>query len=274
MGGVEVAVTGDRLFAPPAEIALTVELDIADIVLVARLAVEHLAEQFMLHHIQHHHDIAEIADILQHHEGHAGGFGGLHQFPGFFERGAAGHLDAGVLSRAHGCQRHGGVPFPGSGRDDRIEIGAFRQPLEVPLSPRISFREGVSRIGDHVLAAEQVVGIDVTQSGDYHPRQGEQNFEECAAAIADADHADADRLRGLPHSGSCAGQRRSHRRGLHEVTPCEHGHGDHLPFGNPVVINANRYIVGAHSGALSGWYSNHPPPRLYRIPLAARREGD
>ena len=83
MRGVEIAVLDGRVFASPGELAVVGEHEEAAIVLIADLGVEQIAKDAFADHAEQGQGVLEVADVFEHHAGHAGLFGGADQIPAF-----------------------------------------------------------------------------------------------------------------------------------------------------------------------------------------------
>ncbi|MNN49976.1 hypothetical protein D3C81_1645380 [compost metagenome] len=98
MGRVQLAVAVNRVPGAPARLGpalgpefdaaaigafgvAAVELHRTQVVLIAALQVDQLAEQAGAHHVQRRQDIAAIADVFQHHIGGAGALMRFDQVP-------------------------------------------------------------------------------------------------------------------------------------------------------------------------------------------------
>src|SRR5437016_5109994 len=69
---VQVAVAPDRMLDPPAALVVVGELELAQIMQIAALRVQQLAEQALADHTENHHLGAVVADVLHHHAVPAG----------------------------------------------------------------------------------------------------------------------------------------------------------------------------------------------------------
>ena len=98
---------------------------ISQIMLIAALAVDDIAEQARFHHIQHHQLVPSVAAILQHHAGHTCLLRRPDQIPALLHRIGAAHLTGHRLSGAHSVDTHRHMGLPGSGDHhsvDRIQL--------------------------------------------------------------------------------------------------------------------------------------------------------
>ncbi len=157
----------------PAAIGLlriaAVELHRAQVVLIAALQVDQLAEQPGAHHVQHRQHVAAIADVLQHHIGGAGPLVRLQHVPVILKTDARHHLAADRDFRLHRRDGHGGVPFPGGGDDDGVQPRMGQQ-VAIGLigGPFIGARRRFPGGGDHPLGPRDHQRLDVAQGDDVH----------------------------------------------------------------------------------------------------------
>ena len=91
------------------------------------VAVDDLAEEALADHVQHGQVVATETPVLEHHTGNAGGLVRFHQIPTFVKGQRTGDLDRHIFAGLHRGDGHLGVPLPGRGDDDGVEIGAFQQ---------------------------------------------------------------------------------------------------------------------------------------------------
>ena len=208
VGGIELAVAVDRVPGAPARLGpalgpeldaaaigllrvAAVELHRAQVVLIAALQVNQLAEQTGPHHVQRRQDVAAIADVLQHHIGRAGALMDLDQVPVVLQRHPGDDLAGDGDFRLHGGDGHGGVPFPGRGDDHGVQAGMGQQ---VQIGPVGRAFVGAGRRtaggGDHALGAGDHQGLDVADGDDVHVVALQQDGQQGLGPQADADDPD------------------------------------------------------------------------------------
>jgi hypothetical protein len=107
--------TGAAVFA-------VIELDVAQIMLIAALQVDDLAKHTLPHHIEHGHHVAAVAYVFELHQGHARTFRSMHQLPAFFYRHAGDYFAAYIFFGVHGIQTHYRMPFPRSRDNNGIDF--------------------------------------------------------------------------------------------------------------------------------------------------------
>ena len=191
----------------PEPLAAVAELDGAQVVQVAALAVEDLAQEPLPHQVQAEHLRAVIDAVLHHQAEFPGLLRGLEQLPALLQRGAHRHLRDGVLAGPHRRQHHGGVPLPGRGRVHQVDVLLLAHPLEVARAAAVALRAREPGGLDQVLRPGHLGRVDIADGGEARPLDAEQ--------VADMHHSHA----AHPHEAEADflhRRRRQRDRGLDE----------------------------------------------------------
>ena len=87
--------------------------------------VHNFTEKSLACHIQGHEFEKVIAAILKHHAVPPGLFRCFHKLPALIKRCCGRHFNGSVFALLHGINSHGGMPFPGCGDVDQVNVFAF-----------------------------------------------------------------------------------------------------------------------------------------------------
>ena len=178
----------------PEPVAVVPDLQVARVVLVGALGVDQLAEEPGADHPEDGHLLAHVVDVLHHDAVLAGALRGLHELPALFEGDRGGDLGGGVLAVAHRGQEDRGMPLPGGGVVDQVEILGPAHALEVTLAPRVGGRLPLARLPGHPAGRVARLLADIADGHQLHAGDAEQVGDVLRPLDADADEADADRL--------------------------------------------------------------------------------
>ena len=192
VGRVEVAVELLGPGPPPQPLALVRELDAAQVVEVAGLGVDDLAEQAFADEVQGHELDPVVAAVLHHLAVLLVLLGRLDQGPAILEGHGRGHFGRGVLAVLHGREAHGHVPLPGRRGHDQVELLGLAHPLEVPRAVGIAGRLGLPGLDDPFLGPLDVGRPDVADGLDLDAFDVEVVLDVGRAHAADADEPDLD----------------------------------------------------------------------------------
>ncbi len=191
---VEVAVSPDRVLRPPEGLAGAAELDAAEVVEVPGLGVEDLAEKAFFHQVEAEHFRAVVAAVLHHNAVAFHFLGRLHERPAVVDGVGGGDLGGGVLARFQGLQADRDVPFPGSGREDEVEVITPAEPLEIPVAPGIAFGLGASGLDTPLLDAGYLFLDDIADGLDFDALDLHEVPHVGRAHAPDSDKPDPDRV--------------------------------------------------------------------------------
>ncbi len=205
VGRVQVAVPDLRVLATPQPLAFVGELDGPQVVQVAALGVEDLAEQPAPHHVQHHHLRAVVVAVLHHDAVPARGLGRLHQLPALVEGGGRRDLRGRVLPVLHGRHADRHVPAPGRGREDQVQILLLAHTHEVRVATGVERGLGLPGLHHPRPGTLGVSRPDVADGPDLDARHVQQVAHVDRAHAAHAHHADPDHVHGR------CGERRNRR---------------------------------------------------------------
>ena len=189
--GVEVAVPGPGVVAAPESLAAVGELDAAQVVEVAALGVEDLAEESLPHEVQAEELGAPVVDVFHHRAVAVRALGGLDELPAAFQRVGGGDFGDRVLAVLHGRDADGDVPAPGGRRVDEVEVLFGAEALEIGLAIGVERRARVPRLFDEAGRALRVLLADVADGGDHAAVDAHEIADVRRAHAADADVADA-----------------------------------------------------------------------------------
>jgi hypothetical protein len=189
---IEVAVELLGPGPPPQPLAFARELDAAEVMEVAGLAVEDLAEDAFADEIERHELDPVVAAVLHHLAVLLVLFGRFDQGPTVLDRHGRRHLGRGVLAVAHGRQANRHMPLPRRRRHDQVEVLGRAHALEIALSVRITGRLRLPGLDDPFLGPFHVGRADVTDGLDLDALDIEVVLDVGRTHAADADEADLD----------------------------------------------------------------------------------
>jgi hypothetical protein len=208
MGRVEIAVAVDGMFRAPAgfgegflaELAAdaavvlaVVEFYSPEVMLIAALEMDDLAEQPLLYHVEHGEDVAAVADIFQHHHMGIVFLGGFDDVPMVLEGDAEDHFRGDVFKAGfEGTDHHGFVPFPWGRDDDAVEGFFFQQVLPGIGAARIDLGHFLAGLADRFFGSGQHIVVDVTDGDEIDVVATEQETEVSLAAQTGTDDGHAD----------------------------------------------------------------------------------
>ena len=190
--GIKVRVRTRVPCPAPQPFVARFEQDLAQVVQVRGLRVQHLAEHARVHHAVHEHLGLAVAAVLEVQAMFAGLLRCVDQRPQILERRADRAFAAAVLAGVERGEHHGDVPFPGRGRVDEVDVVALHEVFERVIAAAVRRGRGMAGVGDHLRGLRHLVGDDVADRDDLHVVDGEQLAEHGAAAESGADDADAD----------------------------------------------------------------------------------
>ncbi len=197
VGGIEVAVAHHGVRPPPQALVAILELDRAQIVQVAALGVQDLAEQALARHVEDHHLRTVVVAVLHHDAVLAMRLGELDQPPAVVDRVSRRHLGRGVLAVLHRRGAHGHVPPPRGGGEDEVEVLVFAHAHEVRLTPRVERGRPTTVLDDPRCDLPGAGLDDVADRDDLHPVDAEKVAHVRATLEPDPDEADADDVDGV-----------------------------------------------------------------------------
>ncbi|OQB98834.1 MAG: hypothetical protein BWX80_03914 [Candidatus Hydrogenedentes bacterium ADurb.Bin101] len=189
MGGIQVAVPGQRVFLKPFPARRELQVDIADVMQVAAFRMEQVAEHTPAHHVQDRHFRAPIAAVFHHNAVLPLCLGGFHQLPAFLEGDGGGHLGGGVLAVFHGGNAYGHVQFVGRGRVHQVQVLFRAQAFKIAFTLRIARGPGMSRRFHRVLGPGHFFLHNITDRLDFHPLQFQKIIQVVASHVTHADKA-------------------------------------------------------------------------------------
>ena len=207
---VQVAVAPDRMLDPPAALVVVGELELAQIMQIAALRVQQLAEQALADHTENHHLGAVVADVLHHHAVPAGPFGRFDQVPALVDGDGHRHLSGGVLAGPHRCEANRRVPLPRRRGEHQIELLLLAHAAKVVGAARITGGARPPGTLDESLYLVDFLRDDVAHGGDCNAVDLEKILDVARSLMADADEPDPHRLerRGRKQPANGTGVRR------------------------------------------------------------------
>jgi hypothetical protein len=114
---------------------------------IAASAMQDRTEQPLANHIHRHHFHGIIAAVFHHHTVPASFFAGFNQLPAILHRQGNVDLGGGMLAVFHGRQTNRGVPVPGGGIIDQVQIFGFAHVHKVQFAGGVQFRLRETRLG-------------------------------------------------------------------------------------------------------------------------------
>src|SRR5438874_3420095 len=161
---------------------------------VPALAVQDLPEHALADHVEHHHLHAPVGAVLHHDAVLAVLLRVLDQVPAVLDRVGRRHLSGGVLAVAHRREANRDVPLPRRGVVDQIQVLLLAHAHEVPRTPGVARRAGISGGGDQVLHARDLFRHNVAHGLEDAALDPNQVAHMGTPHPADADEADPDRV--------------------------------------------------------------------------------
>ena len=165
--------------------------EILQVVDVAALDVEHLAEQPLLGHIQRIH-LEEVVDaVFELHAVLARALRGVDEGPDLVERHGRRHFDGGVLALFHGVYAHPGVVLPVGSDIHQVDIVALAELLPSIFRIGVLGSGGETGLFEHLLALGHVFRQQVAQSDDFRTGNVDKTLHGSRSAHAETDEANA-----------------------------------------------------------------------------------
>ena len=160
-------------------------------------AVNDLAEETLLDHVQAGELEEVIAAVLQHDAVLARALGGVDEGPDVLQGARCRHFDGGVLAVLHRAEGDGYVVAPVRADIDEVEVLLLAERLVGIFRAGVFLGGGHAALGEDGLAFSHTLGDDVAEGGDDGAGNVGQAFHGVSAAHAEADDADADGLEGF-----------------------------------------------------------------------------
>ena len=189
--GVEIGVAFDGVLeAPVVGIVGLAEFVAAEVVKVAALGVEQIAEHFLADEVENQQFGFVVAAIFHGAAVFFIFFGIFDDLPALIEGDGAGDFGGGVGAGLHGVGGHRDVEFPGGGGIDQIEFFGVAHAFEVVDAVVVLDGRGHIGIFKLVLGPVEAFGADVADGFHFDAFDFEQVAKMAAALVADADEAD------------------------------------------------------------------------------------
>ena len=189
MGGIELGIAVQEVILAVVAVDVTHADLLPQVMLVAAAAVDHFAEDALLDHVQQRHLFLVVAAVLQQHQRDAGSFAHMHQLPAFLQAGRAAYLHRGGDAVLHRVDGDAGVSLPAAEDEHRLDVRAAGHVLVAAGA----LGTDALLVFDGVLGLLHAVFIHVANHDNFHVRHGHQAADLFLAAVAQTDHACADR---------------------------------------------------------------------------------
>ena len=185
MRGVKLAVAVLEVKEPAVAILSAEAYLVAQIMLIAALHMDKLAEDALLDHIEDSHFVPVVAAVLKQHTEFAGLLACPDKLPAFLYARRAADLHGNVLARSHRVYGNAGMGYPCGAAHDSVKVVPCEQffIIEIPISGL------AGGLLDYLSAPFGSVLIYIADCGYAHTIAVEQLAKLAAASAADTDNA-------------------------------------------------------------------------------------
>ena len=189
--GIQVCVRAGVPCASPESLVAILEQDLAQVVEVRRLRVQHIAEHPSVDHPVHEHLGFAVVAVLEMQAVAPRLLRRVHERPQILERRADRTLAPAVLSRRQRGEHHRNVPLPRRRRIHKVHIIPLHEGFEPAIATRVAGRRNLAGVGDHLRRARDLVGYHVRERHDFHVVQREELTQHRLASKPRPDDSDA-----------------------------------------------------------------------------------
>ena len=156
------------------------------------MAMNNFAEQPLADNDQDSQIVTTEAPVFEHHTGDLGLLGCIDQVPAFIESIGGGDFDANVFARFHGVNGHRGVPTPGSGDDNGVDVISVHKLLKGIFILIVAFGLAPAGFDDHILGGGEFFEVNITKGGDLDSVYFQQVAKQTWATAAKSNNPDPD----------------------------------------------------------------------------------
>ena len=195
MGGIQLAVALEEVILTVMAVDVAVADFLAQVVLIAALAVNQFAEHALADHVQKSQLHLVVAAVFQQHAGDAGFLAGTDHAPAFLNGGGAAYFHRNPLAGAHGGNADVDMRGPAGHNNDCIDIIAGDDALVVG----VAFGQEALNFAGFLLGQLDAVLVYVADHADFNVGHLQQGLHLTASASAQTDDCQIDGTSGFTH---------------------------------------------------------------------------